>query len=241
MPRQRVTAFFSRRGLSPYLTFAKNAMSTKPEIDHFLSKKLSETKLPFVILNVGSLTHDKELLEHAQATARRLGVERKKKELIMDQPNPQIRTKLNLWLSRRFPKSLSTTTTFFQRQTKAICQFSRMKPLSQNNTLFKMNAFLNGPRMSKVNKKIGFNYYQAKLEKWLAAKPGEPPSRVKDYLRKIVKSKYFYWFLLYKVIGLCLKIGFVLYMLFFRNKTPAPGSLVKPENTPVTPIPSKRI
>jgi hypothetical protein len=214
MGRQKVGTFWTRSRYSPYISFAKQNALTTEQIDGIITKKLGQSKLPFLVLNLGSLRHDKSLTAHAREAAKRLGEEQKRRVLFMDQPTPQLGKKLNLWWSRKFPR---TPNSFIQGQTKALGQFARMNSISQNKNLSKMKAFLNGPQMRQVEKKSGYSYYQAKLEKWVTEKPGEPPSVIKSYLRRIVRSKYFYWFLLYKLIGLFVKIGIVIYFLFLRG------------------------
>lgn len=208
------------------ISFKSQPFTTPAEVEAFVRRRATQSRYPFAVLNLAGLQGTPELAAKAREVAKQLTADRVKQVYVFEKDYPEMKAKLDMWLTRHVPKSGND---FIRRNTQTIQRFSRLTPENQERYLKQMSTFLNSPGMLKINQKIGYNYYISKLEGYLKDVPGETPSRLKLYLRKIIKSKYFYWIVLYKVVGIFVKVGVITYIFFFRKKA-APAAATTPES-----------
>lgn len=214
MPRKQAASLFAKQLYSPFLALRSNAIKTPMDIETTIKRKVSESKSPFLIISVAGLNNNSELLKKAKEVSQELRAQTSKQIFLMDKDYPEMKAKAELWLNKKLPKRPIENA---RKGAHSMLRWARLSPENQGKYLRQMSAFLNGPGMLNINKKIGYDYYISKLEKYLKEKPGEPPSKVKTYLRKIIKSKYFYWIVLYKIVGFFVKIGLFVYFFFLRK------------------------
>lgn len=214
MPRKQAASLISKQLYSPFLALKSSLLKTPADIEAAIKRKANESKSPFLIISVAGLNKNTELLKKAKEVSNELRTQTSKQIFLMDKDYHEMKAKAELWLNKKLPKRQIETA---RTSTQSMLRWARLSPENQGKYLKKMSAFLNGPGMLKINKKIGYDYYISKLERYLKEKPGEAPSKVKNYLRKIIKSKYFYWIVLYKVVGFFVKVGLLTYFFFFRK------------------------
>ena len=216
MCSQRFRSFLAKKLASPIINLKKVNLDSIESTTSDLRQKLSQIKYPFAIVSLKAFQDDPKIKTCIKESCNKINSESKKNIYVVDKNYEDIKKKSILFMKRHLPENSSRF--LGERKNVFLLKFNRMRPEIKGKFVKQFNNFMNGVPARKIAQKTGYELYMRKLAKWVEEKPGEQPSLVKNYLRKIVKSKYFYWFLCYKIVGIFIKIGLVIYFLYFRPK-----------------------
>ena len=216
MKNNKIKSLFTKNGLSPFINLKTMNFHSREECIAELNKKLNSTKYPFLLVNLHPFKDDIQKMSFLRSCVEQVKQENPNKIFIVQKEMNEILIRSELLVKKKL-NEISPVVVRSKKQLQN--QYSRIRPLNQDLYLNKLKQIANGPPLKKINSKVGYESYLKKIEVYLEDKPGEEPSRIKGYLRKIVKSKYFYYYLVYKALGIIIKIGIVLYFLTKRGKT----------------------
>jgi hypothetical protein len=224
---------FSAIRRNPIFPIREFKVASQPEAVDYLKSQISSVRAPFVILDLrkfkdtdAQLTLLKDsIAEIKQSESRPIYVWSPLKFAT------SLRRPLRLTARQGYPRILlrQNMEQFFKFKNRMIASSNIRQRYEQ-----RMKRLLESLRTKKVFRHYGYETYSRTVDKLFKQQDDSPPLQgylremvfePKKFMKRMMKSKYFYYFVIFKIVGWTIKASVLIYIFYIkpRNKKKAEG------------------
>jgi hypothetical protein len=221
MLSKAIPRLFSQIKRNPIFTLRDFKLNNKEEGLSYLKSRIEGVKSPFVVFNLRKFSDTDENLSLLKRCLTELKATENKPIYVWNQPSISAKIKSKLLLSKRqsFPRIL------LRQRFEDFYKFKNRYMLSEamkEKYRVRWNRIKDILKSKRVFHHYGYETYAKQVDKIFPKQEDSPPTQgylremifePKKFMKRMMKSKYFYYIVIFKVVGWILKGYFFLVYL----------------------------